>query len=455
MNNEATYFLKFEGSKFNIRINKKKRESWVQFALWFIILWTLAERYIIQLGAPNSIIYLIDIVNLLLFVAMVRRNRWKNFSIFILLYFVLTICGIFAALPNYSIWGGNPVFTLIEIRNIIRFPIFFLACLTFLNQSNIERIFKILTIFFYANFVMIIYQYITFHPAGIWTRGDYLNGFFGTSTGGNTYVNVLMLCVVVYWLCRWRNKECKTWEFFLPLGMSITVAALIELKSYFVEVAILYLWYLISQKKTIKEVARNLFIIVSILIVAQFALQFMYKEYPWFRETMTLSGLLELARDSSGYTGTNDLNRLTAVFTIATNIFKGDFANIFAGIGLGNGAIYSLGGSYTKFCQMYEPTHYAWFSTAYVFIQCGIIGLATYICSFLYLFFKKKNKRYALLSQTMVLLAFVLMMYNETLKTDAGYFVYFAISSGFVLCKKELGCGSLLESKISYSERNT
>lgn len=448
VNTKASYFLKLDVAKSTLRIRKK---NWPQFAIFFIIVWNLAERFLMSLGAPSAIIYLIDVINLVLLIATIgKRSKWRRFSILILLYAILIASGSVFALLNYSTWGGNAIFTLIEIRNMVRFPIFFIACVTFIDSTNIEKIFNVLTMFFYVNFVMIIYQYITFHPAGIWTRGDYLNGFFGTSVGGNTFVNATMLCVVVYWLCRWTNRECKMWQFLLPLGISVTVAALIELKSYFVEVVILYFWYLVSQKKTAKEILKNIFIIISIIAVAYIALQFMFEEYPWFRETMSLSGMFKLATDSSGYTGKNDLNRLTAVFQIATDIFKGDFSKIVYGIGLGNGAVYSVGGVYTKFCQLYESTHYSWFSTAYVFVQCGLIGLIIYIGSFIYLFFKKKNKKYTLLSQTMVLLAFVLMMYNETLKTDAGYFVYFVIACGFIaIDKKGFDGNSLMKTVTS------
>lgn len=268
MNNEATYFLKFDTGKFKIKIYKK---NWPQFALSFIIIWTLAERFLVQIGLPNSIIYLIDLINVFLFMVTVKKKRWNKFYPIIVAYIGLLSCGVLCAIINYGIWGGSLLFTLIEIRNVVRFPVFFLASVTFLKESDIEKVFRFLTVFFYANFVMIIYQYITYHPVGIWTRGDYLNGFFGTSVGGNTFVNVLMLCVVVYWLCKWRNRECPMWKFLLPFGMSITIAALIELKVYFVEIVILYIWYLVSQKKSFKELAQNFIIIIAALIVAYYA----------------------------------------------------------------------------------------------------------------------------------------------------------------------------------------
>lgn len=444
MNSKENYFIKLDNSRFKIKVCKGK---WPQFILFFIIIWILAERFLMQLGISSSIIYLIDFLNVIMFAAMIRKNKWKKFGPMILAYGGLVFFGVLNALLEYKTWGGSFLFTIIEVRNVIRFPIFFLICVTFLQQSNIETIFNILTKFFYVNFVMILYQYITYHPAGIWTRGDYLNGFFGTSIGGNTYVNALMLCVVSYWFCKWCKRECVIWKFLLPLGISVVIAALIELKAYLVEAVILYIWYFFSQRKTVKELAKNIMIIIVIFVVAYFALQFMYQEYPWFRGTMSLNGIFKLTTDTSGYTGKNDLNRLTAIFTISDYMFKGRITDILVGIGLGNGAVYSLGGTFTKFCQMYESTHYSWFSSAYIFVQCGGIGLFLYIYSFIYLFIKKKNIYYKFLSQTMTLLALVLIIYNETLKTDAGYFVYFAIASGFISDENSVNISSSIESK--------
>jgi hypothetical protein len=365
------------------------------------------------------------------------KKRWKSFIPIILTYIGFLLCAILTAWLNYEVWGGTPFFTLIELRNVIRFPVFFFAVITFFQESEIEKVFKILTIFFYLNFIMIIYQYFTFRPANVWTRGDYLNGFFGTSVGGNTYVNALMLCVVIYWLCKWKNKECNLWNFLLPLMLSILVAALIELKAFFFEVGIIFVCYLMSCKKNQKEFMKNIGVVLLVIMVAFGALQLMYLEYPWFKESMSLTGMLKLASESTGYTSTGDLNRLTGIFTISTNVFQGNILEILFGIGLGNGAVYSLGGMYTTFCTLYEQIHYSWFSSTYLFVQCGFIGLSLYVLTFLILFLKKKNLRYQFLTSTMIILALFLIIYNETLKTDAGYLIYFAIASGYVICHKK------------------
>lgn len=418
-----------------IRIREKKCAAGLISAILFFILF---ERFLVQLGVPGAVIYIIDVVNVYLMIKILSDRSWRPMWVLVVAYAILVFASVLTAFPNYFVWNGNIVTTLLELRNILRFLIFFLACVTFLKREDIERIFKVLILFFYVNSIYIIYQYFTFHPENTWMRGDQLNGFFGTETGGNTFVNVLMLVVVAYLMNQWANGKIKTICFILPLLLSVGIAGLIELKAYFLEVAFVYIWYLLRKRKTYRQVWMNLILIVALIIVAYAALQYMFIEYPWFRETMSLQGLLSSVTDTGGYTGEQDLNRFTGIMTISKTIFHGDLAEVLFGIGLGNGSVSGFGGDGTLFSQMYADNHYSWFSNTYVFVQCGLLGVGIYIFTFLYLFFKKKYKKeYGLLVEIMALLAIFLFFYGEALKTDAGYFVYFALACGFMVSRDE------------------
>ena len=164
----------------------------------------------------------------------------------------------------------------------------------------------------------------------------------------------------------------------------------------------------------------------------------MYREYPWFRETMSLSGMIGQLT-GSGYTGNGDLNRFTGIFTIASEIFDGNPLKILFGIGAGNCSQSAVLGSSTLFYNQYFETHYNWFSATYLFIEGGAVVLLLYLTTFVYLFFKKKeNKQYDLNSQIMCMLAVFLVFYGEALRTDAGYFVYFALAAEFIKPDKKI-----------------
>lgn len=416
-----------------IRIREKKCTAGLIAAILFFILF---ERFLVQLGVPSAVIYIIDVANVYLTIQILSDRSWRPMWVLVVAYAILVFTSVLMAFPNYSVWGGSAVTTLLELRNILRFLIFFLACVTFLKREDIEKIFKVLIVFFYVNSVYIIYQYFTFHPDDTWMRGDQLNGFFGTETGGNTFVNVLMLIVIAYLMNQWASGKIKIIWLILPLLISIGIAGLIELKAYFLEVAFVYIWYLLRKRKSYRQVWMNLILIAALIIVAYAALQYMFIEYPWFRETMSLQGLLSTVTDTEGYTGEQDLNRFTGIMTISKTIFHGDLADILFGIGLGNGSLSGFGGEATLFSQMYADNHYSWFSNTYVFVQCGLLGVGIYIYTFLYLFFKKKyNKECGLMTETVALLAIFLFFYGEALKTDAGYFVYFAVACGFIVSR--------------------
>ena len=158
------------------------------------IIFALAERFLVQMvGMPNSIIYVLDVLNIGLFMYLIKGKRLTRFVGIASAYLGMVAVSLIVGFINYREWGGNIASSLIEIRNIIRFPIFFLACAEFLNEVQTKKIYKLLTAFFAINTIAILYQYFTFHPPGVWMRGDMLNGFLGTETGGNTFVNVILV----------------------------------------------------------------------------------------------------------------------------------------------------------------------------------------------------------------------------------------------------------------------
>lgn len=400
------------------------------------IVFALIERFLIQIiGMPNSIIYIIDILNMWLLMYLIKRKKWTKYVGLVIAYSGIVFLALIVGLINYREWGGNIASSLIEIRNITRFPIFFLACAEFLNEKTTKKIYKFLTTFFAINTIIILYQYFTFHPPGVWMRGDMLNGLFGTETGGNTFVNVILIVVVTYLLSCWINKEKTVISFGVAVGASLLMAALIELKAFFVEVIVIYGFYLIKKRKTKKEIVINVLLITAAAVISVGGLQIMYKEYPWFKDSMSIAGFIKQL-SGNGYTGDGDLNRFTGVFTIASKIFGGDIGQILFGIGAGNASQTRILGSRTVFFDFYERTHYNWFSATYMFVQGGMFTLLTYLFTFVYLFFKRKRyKQFELNTQIMCILAVFLVFYGEALRTDAGYFVYFAIASGFVKSK--------------------
>lgn len=422
------------GKKLDLKY-KDIRWSIPERVIVFQLVFVLFERFFIQLGAPNSIIYILDILNIYLLLNILAYKNEKKYDLFILTYFLLIGISTFVAIANYGLYGINIVFTILEIRNICRFVIFFLASVYFIKGEHIGILFSVIEIHFWINSLFIVYLYFTyFPPTASWMRGDLLNGFFGNMRGGNTFVNVEMLIVVLFNFVKWTKKEKKMLHLLLTLGMAILIAGLIELKAFFIEIAIIYFWYLLSVKKSRFEKKMNLVVILAAVLIGYISFQIMIKEYPWFADSLRFSSLIE-SITSKNYSSMNDLNRFTGVFTISDKIFHGNIIDILFGIGLGNGAVSQVAGKTTKFALQYANSNYSWFQITYLFIQVGLIGLCLYFCTFLMLFLKSKTNSYKTFSNMIILLSLFLIFYGEALKTDAGYLVYFSIAIAFMQFK--------------------
>ena len=101
--------------------------SWPKYLIYIIIVLSLFERLLVQFGLPGSIIYFIDFLNIFLFIYLINRNKWAKFTPFIMAYLGIISIGIVIGVINYKVWKGSLLFTIIEIRNLVRFPVFFIS----------------------------------------------------------------------------------------------------------------------------------------------------------------------------------------------------------------------------------------------------------------------------------------------------------------------------------------
>lgn len=95
----------------------------INFELFFVLI----ERFLIQvIGMPSAIIYVIDLLNLWLIVWLWKdREKCKQYFGLLKIYLGIILVLVITGCVYYGEWGGNVASTAIEIRNIVRFPIFF------------------------------------------------------------------------------------------------------------------------------------------------------------------------------------------------------------------------------------------------------------------------------------------------------------------------------------------
>ncbi len=426
-----------------LRINAKKFSLNTQvFLVSFMLGVFFFQGYFIDQGVSENIKYVLDVLNVALLITVLKRSRRINAvnKGILVLYAVLGVSGSLVMLVNADVWETNILYWMLDCRNLLRFPIFLIACNMLLREKDVEFLFKGMLLLQPVNTVLIIYQYFTVEVWAYWMRGDNLNGFFGTRVGGNQYLNVFLLAVTMIAYAMWKWKKIRTKWFLLCIGTCLLDAALAELKAYFVEIILIMALFWLTEKRwkkiTRSQLVRGMGFLFIGVVGLYFMVQMLYKLYPIFNGSLSLDKIISIAVDDAGYTGSGDLNRLNAVSGVFQNIFGGDILRGLFGLGIGSAY---TGGNMTRFAHTYFDTHYSWFSSSYMFVETGFLGLVLYAGTFFYCYAKcKKNNMYGSISKVTSIMAVFLIIYNEVLKTEGGYLVYFLISAGFIAESREI-----------------
>ncbi len=407
---------------------KKSEYSFVLFVLLFSVLFF--HRYLIEIGAPDFSRYTLDMINMMMFVLAASKGIriGRVGGILICLYVGMVIYGTFVSVVGYTQWGTDILHYIFDCRSLLRYLFFFLSCVTLVREIDVKRLFRYILGFHVINSVFIIYQYFTLDVPIYWMRGDNLNGFFGTTTGGNIYVNALLLATTIIVLFERSKGLCdkKIFIFFIALNLSISV--LIELKAFFIEIVIIFFAFALPYLKhlTVKQICKGLAIIVVGTVAFWLMINQLYKLYPWMMNTLSLSKMIELAQTSSG----TEIGRFTFFKDVVSIIYGGRVVSSLFGVGLGTA---NISGEMTLFARTYYDTHYSWYSMSYMFIEIGVIGLIVYILSFgVILCYTKKNNYFYQLTLSTVVISFFLLFYDELFRTEAGYLMFFLLSLPFI-----------------------
>ena len=155
----------------------------------------------------------------------------------------------------------------------------------------------------------------------------------------------------------------------------------------------------------------------------------------WF----SLERIWKSATSSAGYTSSNDINRLTVV-SFALNRFLPNNIDKLFGLGLGNCDYASFDFLTTPFYRQFGRLNYVWFSSAFLILETGLVGIIIYCVFFGYLYFAagKRNRErkapvvYCQMAQILSVMCLVLVVYNGSLRTEAAFMMYFVLSLPFL-----------------------
>lgn len=395
---------------------KIKTMIYVQLIAFFLLNYLVSESIV-----PSSLLYMIDIINYLIFIYSFKHisNTIKKcklrrcFNIWIL-FFIIAMIGVVLNSTNllYVIW---------EYNNIFKMIIFYLNCIIFLNKKDIDNIFVLMMRIKWINFIMCLYQYFI-----LGVSQDNLGGIFGTGTGCNAGLNVFMCIVVAYYFNGYMNNKKSLVEFTINAASSLIIASLSELKFFYIEFIIIIIIGILINKLTLKTV---IVLIVSFLSI-NVGLDVLKNIFPDMYSSLVnideLYKYINVNDVSVGY----GISRFGMFNEVSNLFFKQSFITKLVGLGFGSCTMSSIGIFTSDFYHQYGYLNYNWFAHTMLFLQTGYLGLIVYCSFFIGLIIHTSNwkkekdeleKIYTNFQITMLVLFIINLWYNNSSRISISY----------------------------------
>lgn len=385
------------------------------------------------LGLPSIIKYTIDVAWILVTALIFIRKKItlsKNmipFLVFVLVFIAYTASVYIFHFQSvfYYLWG---------FRNNFRFYFAFIAFCVLFKETDAKFCLKFMDVLFWINFVVSLVQYFV-----LGYKQDYLGGIFGVSRGCNSYSIIFFSIVVAKSVLMFMSREEKLLKCLLKCASALILSAMAELKFFFVVFMIILV---LSTLLTSFSWRKLLLILISAFIVmfAGSLLTDIFGE----SNTLTFERIIELATTES-YSTQEDLSRSSAIPTISNSIMTETNQRLF-GLGLGNCDTSSFDICNTPFYMVHADLHYTWFSSAFLFLETGYVGLALYLFFYAMCFVlafnmsrrEDVNKLFCKMAMIMSVICMTLTFYNSSLRTETAYMVFFVLALPFISTKADI-----------------
>lgn len=411
---------------------KIKRKSIFDWMIWALIMMPFLLGTINDLlGLTRAIRYILDFSWFVL-LAMAfahglfrKSNIAQRLRVWIVLFIAYTLCVYIVQFqsPLYYLWGA---------RNNFRFYAAFFAFVVFLSTSDIEHYLAWFDRLFWVNAVVSIFQYFVLE-----IEQDRLGGIFGVEVGCNGFTNLFFVITVTKSVVMYLQKNETIWVCATKLIVALFVAVLAELKFFFVEAIIIIIMAVLVTDFS----WRKFWVVVGGISAIFFGASMLTILFPKFAGWFSIQWFYENALSSRGYTSTGDLNRLTAISGINDLWLKNTAQRIF-GLGLGNCETSGFDFLNTEFFKIHGDMHYTWLSHAFIYLECGWIGLIFYF-GFFALAYKGirkieqscsgKERCYCHMAKIVAVLCVPISIYNASLRAEAGYMAYFVLAIPYVI----------------------
>ena len=410
-----------------IRFRRKTKTEWLCL---FILCMPFCFFLLLDLlQLPDLVKYTVDLAWIFLLLAMVfshitlPNSQTKQLLTIIGIFFGLSV---FVYLLNYQ----SLLFYFWGLRNNIRFFVFFFACVLYIRERSVENYLRFFDLLFWINFFVVLYQFLF-----LGQNQDHLGGLFGMEKGCNGYTNVFLMIATTISILSYMNHREGLFQCLLKLGAALLIAILSELKIFIVELIIIAALAAVIAKFSL----RKLGIILAIIIGALIAGNLIAILFPVFSEWFSVERMWRNVTSNKGYTASDDMNRFTAV-SIALARFLPSWWNKLFGLGLGNCDYAGFSFLMTPFFRTYGWMNYTWFSSAFLILETGIVGLVLYCLFFAFVFLeaskmereKPARQLQCQMARVLSIMCLLLVIYNASLRTEAAYMMFFVLALPFL-----------------------
>ena len=365
---------------------------------------------------PGATSYVFDVVNIaLLFLSLrklgaaTREVRFFNIAVIALLAFDVSTAVVNFVAPQYAFW---------QAISFTRPFVWVYLLLIYWDRCDAVRFLNFLFHLQWANVLFVLFEYFVL---GLFQ--DNIGGFFGTEAGCNGPLNVY-LCIVCAWgLSRYLGKKMRIAPVVATMLASLLIAAVAELKFFFVEFAIIAIIVVLYSKPSWK----TFLVLGAIAVIASIGLRIFAQVNPQnYQILIDPKSMLDAADNtdlSSGY----GISRAHSFKQINTMFFRDDTLTNLIGFGLGSASNSSIDFFSTTFFALYGYLHYYYLSSAMLFIQTGYVGtilflLPTVLVGLYLLFHPRKAQAFQLEGTSgFVVVLYILyvlnIIYNSTAVT--------------------------------------
>ena len=265
--------------------------------------------------------------------------------------------------------------------------------------------------------------------------GDFISGLYsnGAERGGNASLDWLMCIVCSYETVKYLNTRGSVKRLALCWVAALYMAAMAEIKLFFLQTVIIAVLAVAICKKSLKIVV----FAVAAGIALYFGIQVMYAMFPGFADFFTLENILAYVTRKGGYSSRGHLSgvdRLTAIPYVYKNFLKETTDKIF-GIGLGNGDFSSFKFFTSAFYRHYGWSGYSFFSSSFILLELGTAGLLGYLLyygNYLRQAVRVKTKatneksiQYTVMILSMM--TFLMFFSNQTMRLEASAYMVTAV----------------------------